>query len=239
MKMELFEAAENLSQVDISDIIKMKEEFSGEFGVFPAFLASRGEIPAFSKYEDQFDMLTREKQISERAGSLLDATGLELAVIKDLLTSVGPHTGNDESAECNELLFNLRDGKQFVKYLESLKPELMTESQMEGLKEVMYNLSAGLKTQYDLNDSNDDRLLELIGNVARIIEECKRIGAGENDEFAKSYRYLEEALFYARKGCLKEFILAKDVYEFSFELYSHEYFPRRFLRRIGIRLFLH
>jgi len=131
---------------------------------------------------------------------LLKATGLELQPVKSGVVMIS----SEGTQGLKEMKLNLKDGSQFVTYMQVLDPETVTPSQIEGLKEIAKVLISQFQS-YDLEDPDNGPLFELIGNASKIIEEYKRLGMQE------SIASLEIYLNVAKQGILREYRAAEDL----------------------------
>lgn len=201
-----------LTSVDTSEVVSLLKKYNEQFGL--GRTASRALADSFRRDAEgkgpETDITALENQSAEQimsldqmkdeAAALLDATGLEYQPAKaDWFVQIDTevHLGS-------EMRLNLKDGQQFVKYLQALYPESITESQKTGLHEIVDVLCAQFQT-YDLNDHNDERLLEFMGNLSTIVSEYRRLFGGDVENLPFGLPKLETYLSFARKGYLKEY----------------------------------
>lgn len=212
-----------LSKVDMSVLLERVELFNGSFGDVATFIKYQSEKE--NRSEDDFSNNDYEKykmedKITSGVENILRDTDLELEVEKGSSSDID---GGNE-LEYNELVFCLKDGKQFVKYLESLDPKTMTASQLDGIKNITYEIVNRIYYS-DVTDPLDDNFYEIIGNGQKILSECKRIGIVEFERKGWGGTFnpvlkLENLLYHSKEGSLKEFLLAHNL-----ELSAHIFSP--------------
>src|SRR3989344_7244084 len=106
--------------------------------------------------------------------------------------------------------FNLFDSKKFLNYLGEMDKDKLSESQIHGLKAVIRSLTIQLKNQYEISDPDDERAIELLGNLNKIIKEYEKIGLSELVVDLSRYsevankKYLREYLLVERGNLLAE-----------------------------------
>ncbi len=147
--------------------------------------------------------LEQLEKMHERA---LDKTGLSLESVRGKATM---YTGKKE-VPTSEMRMNVADGKKFVGYLDALDENSISQSQVNGLKMVADTLTAQLTEQYELGNHDDERTLNLFGNLDQIIQQYKRLDATGATGLASSVQELGTYLEVARKGYLREYVLAKN-----------------------------
>lgn len=209
----------NLARLDTSEIVFLLKKYNEQFGMgatvgrmFNSLLETEDEERQFEErettsLEDQkVEELMSFEEMNAKAQGILTRTGLEFQPVKAswfVTGSEGTHLGQ-------EMRLDLKNGKQFVSYLETLNPDTITESQSGGLKEIASVLTKQLTESYDLTDAEDERLLELLGNLSKIVDEYKRLDKGQ--ELTKSVSPLGEYLVLARKGTLREYREAEKLH---------------------------
>jgi len=86
----------------------------------------------------------------------------------------------------------------------------LSESQIHGLKAVIRSLTIQLKSQYEISDPNDERAIELLGNLNKIIKAYEKIGLSELITDLSKYseiaskKFLREYLLVERSNLLAE-----------------------------------
>ncbi len=197
MRPESYHSPESneLSKIDTSNLIAPIEEYKKKFnwGVVAAKRIT-GKEDSDADYDSTEEVRFYESMKAD-ARPILKLTGLEFDTIKTSSVLVSKEANFD----FKEIILRLEDGAQFVKYLQSLTVENITESQANGLSRLAKIITRQLK-KYDLNNPNDS-FFQLISNLPDIISEYDRLGFSEIDEF-------ESFLEHAKKGCLKEFMAA-------------------------------
>ncbi len=211
----------DLKDIDTTQLIVLLKKYNHKFGMGVSMfgmlsgLFDKEEVNAENeenvRNEQQSgvgDNLHRQKveelldyeQLKQEVEPILTSTGLELQPVNPGWTTYS----SEGSHEGVEMMLNLKDGKKFVDYLQSLDPDTITESQKDGLREVASILLQQFTSQYDLSNAEDERLIELMGNLSSIIFEYKRLDSSKND-LTSSISKLEEYLGIARKGYLREY----------------------------------
>lgn len=204
----------DISSIDTRQITSLLEDYNKRFSM-GATLA-RAIVSDVSEkdfeeedfgsgiHEQQADELLTSEQLKNELSPILEVTGLELQPIN----AKWGIAGSGISHEGVEMRLNLKDGKIFASYLQSLSPETLTESQKAGLKDVSRILLQQFKGEYDLENPNDERLIELMGSLSNIISEYKRLNINESFD---SIPQLETYLSVARKGYLREYRQAENL----------------------------
>ena len=106
--------------------------------------------------------------------------------------------------------FKLFDSKKFLNYLGEMDKDKLSESQIHGLKAVIRSLTIQLKSQYEISDPNDERAIELLGNLNKIIKAYEKIGLSELITDLSKYseiaskKFLREYLLVERSNLLAE-----------------------------------
>lgn len=144
--------------------------------------------------ELSFDEIQRRNQV------VLSRTGLSLEPVR----AIGVIMSQEGTEFPSELRINLSDGTQFVKYLESLKGGSLSPSQTLGLERTADSLTAQLKGQYDLSNSDDERLLELFGHASKIISEYERLDKEGGKGLGNCIAELRDLVAISKQGYLRE-----------------------------------
>lgn len=144
--------------------------------------------------ELSFDEIQRRNQV------VLSRTGLSLEPVR----AIGVIMSQEGTEFPSELRINLSDGRQFVRYLESLKGDSLSQSQTFGLERTADSLTAQLKGQYDLANADDERLLELFGHASRIISEYERLDKERGKGLGHCIAELRELVSISKQGYLRE-----------------------------------
>lgn len=193
-----------LREVDVFPLANLVSEYNNQFGIggkiFGILMAQIGDEEGMEQARPKISLV----QAEERAEPILKATGIGLEAVRGAATMYS-QGGEDPTSE---LRLNLANGRQFTTYLDALDPQSVTETQTEGLVAVANSLTTQLRTQYRLDDPNDDRFFELFGNAERIIANYRRLG-GNNEKVAESIQRLDKYIKIARKGYLREYLAAE------------------------------
>lgn len=203
----------DLSKVDTHVITEKIDKYNEQFGmgksmarVFMAAMEDE-EGGGNAMNEQAAEEAITFEDLKGEIGDFLDNTGLELEPVKAgwiMASSEGSQSGT-------EMKLNLKDGKKFVAYLESLDKESITESQTTGLKDVAKILTEQFSERYQIDNVEDDRLMELMGNLSNIIDQYKRLEKDGSKDLHDSISTLEKYFSFARQGCLKEFMAAEKL----------------------------
>src|SRR3989338_1360362 len=164
-------------------------------------------------------------EIQKRNNAVLSKTGLSLESVQ----AAGVVMSEEGTEYPSELRINLSDGRQFVKYLESLKGGILSPSQKTGLERVVLSLVSQLRGQYDLDNAEDERLLELFGNASKIISEYERLDAEGVRGLHTSISELQELVAVSKKGYLREYLLAEEN-QFLIDIGEHKFGPSEWHR---------
>lgn len=203
------EGGADLAKLNISDLEKSLREYNKQFN-FGTLLAEHIIEATEGKNEDNelYKPKISIQDIENEHRDLLDKTGISLESVKRgvMFTLMG----DDEGKEPSEVRINLRDGKKFLTYLNSLNESDLKESQISGLKLVADNLTKQLVEQYELGNSDDERMLELFGSVENLIQEYKRLDPQGFIGLSESVNDLSEYLSIARKKYLREYLVVKN-----------------------------
>jgi len=187
------------SENDLGELIQAIEIYNRQFGVenLGELLAEKVETGK-TKEVAYIEIGTQISwgNIELRYKDLLAATGLSLEAIDANATVF---TGGDQIPS-TQMRINIANGKAFVQYLDSLTQETITDTQKYGLQEVAKSITLQLSKEYSLDDPEDERVLDLFGQLEPVINSYGKLGLG------KSTEKLSEYLDFARKGFLLEYI---------------------------------
>lgn len=211
MNPEKLSEHKDLASIDAIEIISALKKYNSQFGM-GATLArmiikeERGdadkntETHTSASDEQTAEQFLSFEEMQSQSLALLDTIGLEYQPMK----SNWVIAGSGENHAGSEIRLNLKDGKKFTSYLKALRQESISESQKNSLKEILEVLTKQFDS-YDLNDHNDDRLLEFMGNIFPIIIEYRRLFGDDLELVSKDMSKLETYFSYSRKGCLREY----------------------------------
>jgi len=202
----------SLGEIDLSKLASDLKKYNDSFNIFR--LVGRSMTEAIGKerdgvQEESFEERAKKERV-ESFNNLLDTyrsdlarTGLNLESVKSRFFTMS----NTGEMQGTEMRINVLDGKKFIDYLESLDKNNITNDQVEGLKSVAEILTKQLAEEYDLSDPSDERMVEFMGNFAKIIELYKQFT--NNPELVKSVEELSKYLKISKGKYLKEYLLAE------------------------------
>lgn len=196
----------NLKYFDISEVSKLIEKYNRQFsiGTLAAEMIMERMEDKMGKQPPSREKLSLE-EIQEQTKTILENTGIGLEPIK----GSGYIQSEGDGTHSSVMRINLIDGKKFIDYLNVLDDKTITASQIVGLKNVAESLEKQLVGEYQLDNPDDERNIELFGNLSNIIELYKSIDFDNTKGLAFSIKNLEQYLEIARKGYLKEYLIAK------------------------------
>jgi hypothetical protein len=203
------EGGEVLGKLDISDLKKSLEEYNKQFD-FGTLLAERLIEGFEGKNEDNnlYKPKISIEDIEDKHRGIIDKTGISLESVRKGVMFASETS--DEERQPSEMRINLKDGKKFLSYLNSLNIENLKESQITGLKLVADSLTKQLVEQYELDNPEDERMLELFGSLNDIIQEYKRLDSSRRNGLTESMKDLSEYISLSRDGYLREYFVAKN-----------------------------
>lgn len=175
-----------LNSLDVSNLIAQIDEYEQKYGLLSSTL---------NAYEisEENDFI---KGMTEKSKNLLDVTGLGFVSVETqwMKKTLDGHRSSIE------MRLEIKEGRKFLEYLKALDPDSITEEQRQGLVKLDELLSHQLGYVYDVINSENDEMLELLINARAIVEEYKRLSVPVK---------LEEYSPYIEKRCLREYLLAK------------------------------
>ena len=203
--------AVNLSDIDVSELVHGIEEYNKQFSVGRVMArAVAGESPSEEDWQHQQQLsLLRSKG---KFDPLLQRVGLSLESVKGGATVFS----SESKLDAAEIRVNIKDRERFISYLQELDPEKITEGQMRSLKAVFKDLTKQLQNEYEVDNPDDDRMIELLAGLDRILAETDRLdpegnsGLQESTEGLKRYyealqgKHLQEYLSVEKAGLLLE-----------------------------------
>ena len=182
-----------------------------------------GFIHAVERYNSQFNLGTTlaeilEDRLDEAEGiSVPRETKISIEEIESTyestiaLTGIGvervnmnPIIGPEETTYTSRVGINLQDGNKYVNYLSSLQADEMDDLTIEALRVIAENLVIQLCSQYDLSDSNDNRMIDLLSHGRGIVDEYRRIDQEGRMGLIDSVSRLDKYIQIAKKGYLRE-----------------------------------
>ena len=201
-----------LSKIDTGKLMELvasyNERFSAGRMAGLAFLKGLpNESAGMDLDEQKADSLLTLEELKEEAKPILEATGLALASA-DTNMMIGDDSGG---LRVKELRVDIANGSKFVAYLQALEPQTLTKGQAAGLEKAMASVTEQFQKEYDLDSVQDDRVLELMGNLSTIVDEYKHLGSQSYMSLSQSVSKLEKYLTVARAGYLREYRDAEDL----------------------------
>jgi len=212
------EADVKLSKLDLGELARWVNSYNAQFnwgsilgrnivrGIHEAEAEAKRATLEESESEEQQQRISLE-EITQRTREMLQQSGLSLESVHGVGTIFSSET--PESVRSSELRINLSDGKRFLKYLENLNGRKLTESQKNGLETVVSTLTTQLKGEYELDNPEDTRLLELFGVASKLIVEYERLEQEGAGGMAQAVATLKRLVEFSKKGYLREHLLAE------------------------------
>ncbi|MDO8483083.1 MAG: hypothetical protein Q7S86_04685 [bacterium] len=200
-----------LSKLNLGELSLWLNTYNRQFSL--GALAGRATIGRDDQAESTvLDSSAREQRLSfseieRRTKDLLTQSGLALEAVKGGGVVLSSNLNAPDYPM--ELRVNLSDGKRFARYLEVLRGNTLEDGQRTGLIDVAGSITTQLKTHYQLENSEDDRLLELFGNASHIIGEYERLETEGSLGLSDSIKELKRLVDVARKGYLREELLVE------------------------------
>ncbi len=199
--------ATNLSDIDVSPLISEMNEYNKQFSMGRTMGrimegAARGEDIDANDHAHQKEVsLIAAKQ---KFDPILYRVGLDMESVEKerMFTSKATFAAA-------EVRINISDREKFLLYLQELDPKKITEGQARSLAAVFESLTKQLKKEYQVDNPEDNRMIELLAGLDKILGEVERIdpqGQLGIFEASKSLRTYHEAL---EEGHLKEYVLAE------------------------------
>lgn len=189
------ESEEDLQEIDLGELDNSIQEYNRQYN-WGTMLAE--EVTGESSKKISVGELGK---MHERA---LEKTGLSLEPV-----STGTLISRDEERPSSEMRMNVSDGGKFITYLKALDEKQLSESQIKGLQTVAQSLTTQLTQQYELDNPNDKRMIELLGHLDQITQQYKRLDEQGKTNLSKPVGNLVTHLDASRKGYLREHVLAE------------------------------
>lgn len=198
-----------LSKTDLNELVSWLDTYNRQFSL--GALGAKAIMAGWREEDGEGADSAVEQRVSSaeielRTRVLLEKSGLILEPIHSggfILSS------DKETGFPSKLRINLGDGKQFLRYLASLEGNKLSENQRGSLVRVAEDLTAQLTTQYDLENAEDGRLLELFGNANKIISEYERMDSEGAEDLSVAVSELRQCLDLSKKGYLREDLLVR------------------------------
>lgn len=205
----------NLSDIDVSPLITEMGTYNEQFSTGKMIGgmmrgAARGEMPDEDEHKHQ-------KQVSllatkQKYDPMLYRIGLNL----ESKEMTGVMLSSEGRFAPEEIRINISDREKFLQYLRELDPQTLTESQAQSLVAVFESLTDQLKKEYNVDNPEDDRMIELLAGLGEILDQAERIdaegklGISHATESLRTYYtalqsgHLREYSMVERAGLLKE-----------------------------------
>jgi len=192
----------NLNEIDFGELVQDIKKYNSQFGL-GNILGSIIDREITGGEKEGLD-LEIESQLSWGNIELkfkdeLTDTGLSLETIDGNATI---YIGDDKFPS-SQMRINIKNGKAFVQYLNSLSQETLTDNQRYGLEEVAESITFQLSHEYKLDDPEDERVLNIFGHLEPVINSYRKLGLSE------STKQLSEYLDFARKGYLLDYLIVQ------------------------------
>ena len=205
------EHEKSLGEINLSGLVVSLENYNEQFepgAMIAEALMGPGEGETRDIEQRREDEL---QNILKRHREDLGRAGLSLEPVKSGITLIPSGVESMEDVKhALEMRINLADGKKFVNYLDALKEAPISQGQAKSLEVIAQSLTSQLSTQYQLENPDDERMIQLFGSLDQIIEryhELDKTGeAGISESVEKLSKYLE----IARSKYLKEYLWAQN-----------------------------
>ena len=185
------ETKEDLGKLDLTQFIDGVDEFNIRWALNRKMKAEKISYPDFDNIKKKYGPLTGKLGLD-----------LEIALVP---TYGGAHK---EKSRNYYLIYNIIDGPKFISYLESLEKNKATADQINALKRLILALDIQVAGIYDL-DKVDDRLIEALSVLDRIIKTSERLDPNHMKGLANATKPLEGYLQAMQQEDLKAFIMTK------------------------------
>ncbi len=196
------EETPNLRSIDLSELQATIEDYNKQYHI--------GGLLADSMFgamgEERKEKITLD-DVHDQHQKTLQAVGLNIEPVRAVGTIVG--ADEESSIHASELRLNLSDGKRFTAYLGSLDESALTPTQIKGLKAVAESLTSQLTSEYQLNNPEDERVIELFGSLENVITGYRSLDETGKNGLAASVEQLATYLEIAREKYLREYLIVK------------------------------
>lgn len=152
-----------------------------------------------------------EKEMKERVQNFSEETGISQEDLADADSYEAKRAGKfiddlqeEASAptQLKEMRLNISDARKFLAYLNSLKG-VITPVEVEAIKKIASILTRQFNWQYDVSNAEDDRFMNLIGSLEKIVVAYEVLG------LTSDVAELRELLDASRSRYLQEFLMVK------------------------------
>lgn len=197
----------HLSTLDLSGLKKEIDEYNSRFsaGVMMADMLKaqvRGDAPPNQDAESKKLPLER---IKLQYGDLTERTGISLESVR------GPMTiyAQDGEKQTSLLRINIADRKKYLTYLRTLEPDTIKDTQAQGITAVSESLTKQLAREYNLENPDDERMLQLLGGLDEITGEYERLDPQGSKEIGRSVENLKKYSEAAKEKYLREYLMVE------------------------------
>lgn len=197
----------SLAEIDLSGVIESLREYNEKCNPHFSIWKELDEPGSqnFSKEAVEEGRKQELKSILEKYKVDLSRTGLNLETVD---TEV--KTTNETGTMAIQIMrMNLSDSKKFINYLDSFADINPSESQSKSLQTLAHILEQQLADQYELGNPDDESMVEIMGNLSKIIKKYEGFDKEGGTEFSESVSGLSRYLEIGKKKYLKEFLLAQ------------------------------
>ncbi len=207
---------EELKSMDLSLITHELEAYNDQFNI--GRIMGRELLRSMRSEDDQEESGTEQsaearhqenqtefiERINAKYGILLAKAGISLEAIE----SGAVLMMNTDTLKSSQLRINIVDHQQFINYLQSLDPESITPTQIEGLTKTITSLQAQLEQQYTL-EKPDSRATELMSDLKGIVDAIEKLDPQHKNGLAEAAKDFSKYLELASKKYLKEYLLVE------------------------------
>ncbi len=199
----VFNKAEGFTGPDVKGFLKSLAESNKDFNLLDIHLRDIRNID-----EKEIEEKSLEELINKHA-DVLNILGFSLEIVD---SSDIPLNSIDKEARdiyLREIRFNISDHKKFISYLNSIEGKELGTEEEKPLILIAANLEKQIIDRYDVSDPNDDRFLNLLSSLEKMIEVYKKF------DLEESVSKLEEVFKAAKGEYLKEYLMAERNHCFS------------------------
>ena len=188
----------NSLELFIDDLEEYNKQFHWGTLMGEAMVSSMGEeIKEKSSYSDLFD---KHKGTLARLG-----LSMEPVERKDVHIFTSQEGQQQQSMV---MRINVENAEKFNTFLSSLDESNLNGKDLVSLQYISDSLSDQIKTEYDLESGEEDRLFNLFAGLEKIVENYKDIG---DDILSRSALKLEKYLDISRAGYMREYVIAENA----------------------------
>ena len=145
--------------------------------------------------------------LRERFKQTLAETGLSIEPVRG--NAVYSNIPEREEQHATEIRINIANHNKFLQYLEILSSDTISDMQISGLRAVAESLTQQLKTEYELTNADDERMMELFASLDHLIAHYRRLDPDNRKGLSRSVSSLENHWIAAKGGYLRERLRAE------------------------------